>query len=74
MKEVFQRLGYVLYWIGSGVAGILVLMAGGFGIASTFSSSRVGTDDALAVGVVCAGWAALSWLFGRACKYVLAGE
>lgn len=74
MKEVFERLGYVLHWLGSGIAGLLVLVAGGFAIASTISSSGVKSDDALAIGVICAGWAAFSWLAGRACKFILAGE
>ena len=75
MKEVLERLGYVLHWLGCGIAGLLVMVGGGFGIASAFfSSSKVGSDDAIAIGMMCYGIAALSWLAGRACKFVLAGS
>jgi hypothetical protein len=75
MKEVFERLGYVVYWIGSGVAGLLVLVGGAFGIASAFFiSSKIGSEDAISAGLMCYGLAALSWLIGRVSKFVFVGE
>ncbi|MCP3399922.1 hypothetical protein [Bradyrhizobium sp. CCGB20] len=74
MKDVLKRLGYVLHWTCSGVAGLLVLVASGFGIAAQVSSSRADYDDALSTGTMYAAGAALSWLIGRISKFVLAGE
>lgn len=42
VKEVLQRLGYVLYRIGSGVAGLLVLVAGGLPLRPITSQEHIG--------------------------------
>jgi hypothetical protein len=65
---VAARLGNVLYWLGCGIAAIFVLLTiviamspGFFGDAIVFYSFLSGII------------AVLSWLAGRACRYVLAG-
>jgi hypothetical protein len=73
VSGILVRIGNVLYWAGSAVAAILLVVciaimvayAGGFGFQML--------SDALAVGGFCAVIALLSWLAGRAAKYILAG-
>lgn len=74
MKEAYERLGYVLHWIGSGIAGLLIMVAGGYAIASKFSESSAAADGTLAVGVTCVAYAAVIWFVTRVCKFVFAGE
>jgi hypothetical protein len=61
------RLGRVLYWLGSGVAIALVAL----GVVTTFIQPPGQWYAGLVFYSVLA---ILCWLFGRACKYVLAGE
>ena len=62
------RLGQTLYWFASGVAALLVLLAG---LAKFASPAQ--PDDTFWVGFYLAA-ALLIWLLGRALKYVLAGK
>jgi hypothetical protein len=66
------RLGMVLYWLGCGVACLCfigALVSIGFGLANWTQNGPPG----LFFGVVFAIAGVLSWLTGRACKYILAG-
>jgi hypothetical protein len=71
---MLARLGYVLYWLGCGLAAIFLV----FGVGGTYVaySTTRGTDPwswaGVAIGMVVV--AAVCWLVGRACKYVLAGK
>lgn len=60
-----QRFGMVLYWTGLLVAGLLVV-GGVIAIANSRGGSEV-------VGYFCLAGAFLSWLVGRAIKYILVG-
>lgn len=59
-----QRAGMVLYWAGTGTAVLLVAL-GIFG--------AVNAPDKFVV-VLCFGAAVISWLIGRAIKYILVGR
>jgi hypothetical protein len=61
------RLGNVLYWAGCGFA--LVFAVGGL-TAAINEKDIVFRLTLLATGIVAA---LIAWLFGRACRYVLAG-
>jgi hypothetical protein len=70
---MLARLGYVLYWLGCGLAAIFLV----FGVGGTYVAySTRGTDPwswaGVAIGMVVV--AAVCWLVGRARKYVLAGK
>lgn len=62
---MISRLGDVLYWGFSGLAAIIVI-----GILWGWADNSI---NAAIFGVLSA-LAALSWLLGRACRYVLAGR
>lgn len=62
---VLIRLGHVIYWLGLGIA---VLCAAGVWAVVFF------THNDREVGFAFAAAAALSWLFGRASRYVLSGD
>lgn len=67
------RLGRVLYWLCSGVAGLLVLfavVAAVFWIKPEIPSAPQGYG----LCVLCVVAAGLVWLAGRAIRYVLAAE
>lgn len=59
------RLGDVLYWIGCGIAVFFVLIF-------ILVASNSGPDAPFYLGVY-AVLAIVSWLIGRACRYILAG-
>jgi hypothetical protein len=61
------RLGEVLYWGASVIAGLLMI---GAAFAMVFG---MGDDRFLMVGFVTV-FAIIVWLVGRACRYVLAGR
>jgi hypothetical protein len=63
---VAARLGEVLYWAACAVAGLLALAAIAVFVAAT-------SGDWTAT-IMLGALAALVWLFGRACLYVLAGR
>lgn len=60
------RLGDVLYWALSGLSGLIVI----FGAFANLKSHPPDWETFL---IAVAG-AFLVWLFGRACRYVLAGR
>jgi hypothetical protein len=62
------RLGDVLYWAGSTIA--LLLVAFGLGLAGIEKSSEAQLWILGIFGVL----AVITWLLGRACRYVLAGR
>jgi hypothetical protein len=61
------RLGNVLYWAASLIAGLLALIAA-YAMVFGTGEDRVFIDTALAVIAV------VVWLVGRACRYVVAGR
>jgi hypothetical protein len=63
------RIGNVIYWLGYGVAILLILAD----IAEWFGEGRYRSDGLFLV-VVFAAMAAVSWLIGRTFRYVLAGR
>lgn len=72
MKEVLARLGFVLNWVGLGIAAICAAGAitiVGVGIFDRGDPSGVTFASAslAAVGVA-------AWLAGRAMKYILSGQ
>ena len=67
---MLSRLGNVLYWTASGVAA---LCAAG-GIAFAVSIYDHNSTDAYFIGGLWLIGAAVIWLFGRACRYVLAAR
>ncbi|WP_074123650.1 DUF2569 domain-containing protein [Bradyrhizobium sp. AS23.2] len=60
-----QRFGMVLYWAGLLIAGLLVI-----GALIAIANSRNGSE---VVGYFCLAGAFMSWLIGRAIRYVLVG-
>jgi hypothetical protein len=60
-----ERLGRVLYWLGCGAAGAIVVL----GALMLIAEPRMGVPFGLAV----LGISALAWLAGKACRYVLSG-
>jgi hypothetical protein len=60
-----ERLGRVLYWLGCGLTGAIVLL----GALMLIGDARMGVPFAVTVLIV----AVLVWLVGRACRYVLSG-
>lgn len=72
MKEILARLGFVLNWVGLGIAAICAAGAItiiGVGLFDRGDPSNVtfGAASSAAIGVA-------AWLTGRACKYILAGK
>jgi hypothetical protein len=60
---ITERLGRVLYWLGS-VLAVIILALGSF----VFKG-----DARFPIVIVVVGLALLAWLFGWACRYVLSG-
>lgn len=60
------RLANVLYWAGCGVAAVFALCVAMVAISPG--------SDAVLYGAVYAFCGVAAWLFGRACRYVLAGR
>jgi hypothetical protein len=71
---MLARLGYVLYWLGCGLAAVFLV----FGVGGTYVaySTTTGKDpwSWVAVALSCVVLAAVCWVVGRACKYILAGK
>lgn len=67
---IIARLGLVCYWMGMGIAG-LILVGGLAGYAN--SELRQPVDQWVVLGAIF-GAAGLSWLAGRAVKFILAGS
>lgn len=63
-----ERLGNVLYWGFSGLAGLFLVFA--VLIQSQSSDPNATLPFSLGVAFV----AVISWLVGRACRYVLSGH
>lgn len=63
------RFGEVLYWLGAGVAILFALAA--LGVFYMPSGNPV--DLYITAGIF-GGIALVAWLFGRACRYILAGR
>lgn len=59
------RFGNVLYWTFSGLAALLA-----YGAAFNYFFADGEKDLAIIFSIL----SALAWLFGRACRYVLAGK
>jgi hypothetical protein len=69
---MIARLGYVLYWIACGAAGLLLLgVIAGLGILVTGYSTD--PSSTLAGMALCAVVAGLCWGVGKAFRYILAG-
>lgn len=70
---MLARLGNVLYWLGTGLAGLFLAGAAWMTWTIWVELNRPGDDSGFfafsgaALAVIC-------WLFGRACRYVLAGR
>jgi hypothetical protein len=64
--EMLGRLADLLYFVGCGLAGFLIVLAV---IAARISAEHGGTTGAFFIAA-----AVLAWLGGRACRYVLAGR
>ena len=67
-----ERLGNVLYWFGSGVS---LIVGCGTLLAISYQYFEKGDDEIALIilmfgAPICIG----SWLFGRVCRYVLAGR
>ena len=60
------RFGHVLYWVGCGVGALFL-------IAAVAGALLGGGEDRLSKVAAFAVIAGLSWITGRACRYVLAG-
>ena len=65
---MLAKVGYVLYWVGSGLAAV-ALVSGVF-----ILQHGLDQDYRWVVYVGSIGSAAVCWLLGRACKYLLARE
>jgi hypothetical protein len=63
------RLGNVLYWIGCGVAVLLVASGIMLWVGEGYTRSDHGIPGLIGFAVM----AVLCWLIGRACRYVLSG-
>jgi predicted membrane protein len=61
------RLGNVLYWVGSGIACLLLLVVVAALLFGTASERFIEVVPAIVASV-------LVWLIARACRYVLAGR
>ena len=64
---MLERLGNVLYWVATGVAVIAL----GFGIALAIQPNAYNPTGLVLFG---AAIGLVVWLFGRACRYILAGR
>jgi hypothetical protein len=63
---MIARLGNVLYWAGC----VLAALIAGFGAIAAFQE----TWNPWGSFIVCAMVAAVVWIIGRICRYVLAGR
>jgi hypothetical protein len=68
---MLARLGDVLYWLGSGIA-IVILAFGAWLVLRGNLGGR--PEDWWIVPAIFIGYALAAWLIGRACRYVLAGK
>ena len=64
---MISRLGQVIYWSGNGIAAICAI-----GAALSVVGDMTPTGHTVTL-VVFAVVASISWLIGRACRYVFAG-
>jgi hypothetical protein len=65
---MLERLGDVLYWFGSGTAVVFLALGGALNLLIDHPGDRW---FLLAICGICA---AVAWLMGRACRYVLGGK
>lgn len=72
MKEILARLGFVLNWVGLGIAAICA--AGAITIVGVGIFDRGDTSGAMAGAASFAAVGVAAWLAGRAMKYILAGQ
>lgn len=73
MKEVLEHLGNVLYWGCSSIAVLFALAFPGT-LIEALRNEHESAEIIFAVGIPLLISALLFWLFGRVCRYVLAGE
>jgi hypothetical protein len=69
---VLERLANVLYWLGCGLAGLLIIGGIIFLVLEDTPS-----NDPFRVWLAAAifwGLALIAWLVGRACRYILSGK
>jgi hypothetical protein len=71
--ELVARLGMVLYWAASAVAGFLAAGTAAVIVMGAFNVWGFESENNVLEAVVFIP-AAVIWLFGRACRYVLAGN
>jgi hypothetical protein len=64
---MLARLGDVLYWAACGLAVLFLLLSASVVVFGEGDSRTFGITWTAVLGV-------LVWLFGRACRYVLAGR
>jgi hypothetical protein len=69
-KPVIARLGNVLYWTGN-CAAILLASLGGIGFIIALMNKA---GEGMILSPILVVFAVFTWLFGRACLYVLAGR
>ena len=62
-----------MYWLASGIAGLLGLGAAGFFAWAIINATDKEALDFAGVGGVFVLYAVISWLIGRALRYILAG-
>lgn len=68
MREMYERLGWVIYWLGCAAAWIILVA----GVVLQISEGNDGTGKyILIVAMVLAFFA---WLIGRAARFVMAGD
>ena len=68
---MIARLGMVLYWCGLAIASLCEIAA--FAVLVIIMTSKASASEAWMMVVFFAVVGGLSWLAGRAAKYVLAG-
>ena len=68
---MIERLANVLYWIGSGLAAILLIAGTSVFL---FAGSSMNLADRIGISAFFLGFALLSWLIGKASRYILAGK
>ena len=64
------RLGYILYWIGCGAAVAVLALAYWLG-AHEGASQKIGE---VLFSIIILAAAAIPWLIGWCCRYVLSGD
>ncbi|MGX9430298.1 hypothetical protein [Bradyrhizobium sp. LeoA1S1] len=71
---MIERLGHVLYWLGTGFAVLMWLVGAGVWVVGVFALGRDALEGVTAVGLPAALIGLLSWLVGRACLYILSAR